>query len=563
MLPLLAICVVWVVLAFRMSQRFLQYFQIEEYDNGRFLRWFFSNFWLLIDRPFVFLPAVLLGGGVALMMVPGGATSQEARWAQAVLWVAAGVYLAATKWRRSTPAKKPLVYTARAKRILAVSFLLQLVPPVLALTLVSGYLPYPSAQDLMRVARAEDVPVTGLACALAALLAPISLVLSNMLLFPVEELLRQRYISMARAKLRSGHTTVIGITGSYGKTSTKDILTHLLNTRYRVSKTPKSFNTLMGICKSINDGDLRPGDEYFVAELGAYIPGEIRRLAALLRPSVGILTAVGPQHLERFKTIENVARAKYELIEALPPNGLAVFNADNDICYELAARTHHVPVALYGFEKQVDESAAALRLRAEDVRITSEGLCFTVVRLDTQERVPVRTRLLGRHQVSNILAASTVALWAGLSLNDIAAAIATIPPTPHRLELKRGAGGITILDDAYNSNPTGARNALEILSEFKDGKRILVTPGFVELGELEPVENERLGTYAAQACDVAILVGRGRTEPIRLGLERAGFPSDSIIQVPNLSEAIAKLRAVAAPGDTVLLLNDLPDTYEL
>jgi UDP-N-acetylmuramoyl-tripeptide--D-alanyl-D-alanine ligase len=431
------------------------------------------------------------------------------------------------------------------------AFLLQLVPPVAAMLAGSRGV-WPDAGALLTV---------GMLSAASALLAPITLVLANLLLYPVEALLRQRYINMARARLRSQthNTTIIGITGSYGKTSTKDILTHILGTRYRVSKTPKSFNTLMGICKSINDGDLRPGDNYFVAELGAYIPGEIRRLAQLLKPKVGVLTAVGPQHLERFGSIENVARAKYELIEALPADGLAVFNADNDICYRLARGTHHVPVALYGIEKHPDE----VYLRAEGMQVTREGLRFTMVRPQTGEKVAVRTRLLGRHQVSNILAASTVALWAGLTLNDIAAAIAMIQPTPHRLELKQGAGGITILDDAYNSNPEGARNALQILSEFRDGKRILVTPGLVELGELEPVENRRLGSHAAGACDVAILVGRDRTDFIRQGLVESGFPADNVIQVPTLNEAIARLRAIASPGDTVLLLNDLPDTYEL
>ncbi len=547
----LAIVLVWMVLAFRMSQRFLQYFQIEEYDNARFLRWFFANLRLLVDRLLLAVPAVL--AVLSLVLVLTGPPAQEAVLAEAVAWVVAGAYLVVAKWRRSTPAKKPLVYTARAKRILGTAFLLQLVPPIAAVfAFAGGSGAWPGAGSVLAV---------GVLSAATALLAPIALVLANLLLYPVEGLLRQRYIGMARARLRSQtrNTTIIGITGSYGKTSTKDILTHILGTRYRVSKTPKSFNTLMGICKSINDGDLRPGDDYFVAELGAYIPGEIRRLAQLLKPKVGVLTAVGPQHLERFKTIENVARAKYELIEALPADGLAVFNADNDICYRLARGTHHVPVALYGIEKHPDE----VYLRAEDIRITREGLRFTIVRPPTGEKVAVRTRLLGRHQVSNILAASTVALWAGLTLNDIAAAIAMIQPTPHRLELKQGAGGITVLDDAYNSNPEGARNALEILSEFRDGKRILVTPGLVELGELEPVENRRLGSHAAGACDIAILVGCGRTDYIRQGLEESGFPAHNVIQVPTLTEAIARLRTIASPGDTVLLLNDLPDTYEL
>jgi UDP-N-acetylmuramoyl-tripeptide--D-alanyl-D-alanine ligase len=214
---------------------------------------------------------------------------------------------------------------------------------------------------------------------------------------------------------------------------------------------------------------------------------------------------------------------------------------------------------MYGVERHLDE----VDLRGVDFSMTTDGMEFTLVRSRTGESVRCRTQLLGRHNVSNTLAASLVALHLGLTLEEIAAGLKTLSPVEHRLELKRGLGGLVILDDAYNSNPDGARNALEVLSMFKGRRRILITPGFVELGEREAIENELLGKTAAASCDTAILVGLNRTKPIRDGLEQAGATSRQIVVVPTLHDAIAQLRRIASPGDVVLLLNDLPDSYEL
>jgi UDP-N-acetylmuramoyl-tripeptide--D-alanyl-D-alanine ligase len=490
---------------------------------------------------------------IDLISLPWSGSSTPASILFAVMWLGVGLYLLYSGWRNKEAAKKPLVYTARAKRLLVTSTILQALAPVVLIILALGSAPAIEPKDgwiLLWVAGAA---------ALAAILAPFSLIVANIVLFPFDEFMRQRYLRLARNRLSGQSTTVIGITGSYGKTSTKDILAQLLSTRYRVSKTPRSFNTLMGLSRVINDGVVKQGDQYFVTEMGAYKPGEIKRLCDLVKPAIGILTAVGPMHLERFKTIENVARAKYELIQSLGQDGLAVFNADDDICYRLAQQTHHVPVALYGIEKHLDE----LAVRAEDISVTQGGCSFTIVYTANGQSMRCETRLLGRHNISNILAASAVALRLGVKLKDIAFAVKRMEASPHRLELKKGSDGITILDDSYNSNPSGARNALEILAGFNDAQRILVTPGFVELGDIEAEENKKLGVLAARSCDLAILVGRNRTAPICEGLRQTGFAEDHIMQVASLQEAIGKLRTYAKAGDTVLLLNDLPDTYEL
>lgn len=325
--------------------------------------------------------------------------------------------------------------------------------------------------------------------------------------------------------------------------------------------TPDSYNTPMGICKVIR-GELTAEHEIFIVEMGAYKRGDIRELCNLASPEIGILTAVGPQHLERFKSIENIAETKYELIESLPSDGLAVFNCDNEICAGLSDKREQDgnPVRRYATEPfSVDSVSDKADLTASNIRHTAEGLAFTVhTNVGTSE---IRTRLLGRHNVSNILAAIAVAIECGMTLEEIQKAIVNVEPVPHRLQLTSGVGNVTIIDDSFNSNPVGAKAALEVLTEIGDGKKVLVTPGMVELGEREYEENRRLGEQAAEVCDLVILVGPTRTTPILEGLKAAEYPSQQIIVVLNLEEVKQHLATQVQAGDVVLFENDLPDNY--
>lgn len=330
--------------------------------------------------------------------------------------------------------------------------------------------------------------------------------------------------------------------------------------------TPDSYNTPMGICKVIR-GELTAAHEVFIVEMGAYKRGDIRELCNLASPHIGILTAVGPQHLERFKSIENIAKTKYELIESLPSEGLAVFNCDNDICAGLAdkrERSGH-PVFRYATESSPTVSTSGYaELTATNIRHTDAGLTFNVhasVSSQAATEVEIHTQLLGRHNVSNILAAMAVAITCGMTLEEIQTAVANVEPVPHRLQLTAGAGDVTIIDDSFNSNPVGAKAALEVLTEIGAGKKVLVTPGMVELGEKEYEENKRLGEHAADVCDLVILVGPTRTLPILDGLKAAAYPSEQVIVALNLEEVQHHLARRVQPGDVVLFENDLPDNY--
>lgn len=431
--------------------------------------------------------------------------------------------------------KKKLVFTARATRLCILTLVL--------LTFVAYYLSRPSLLIFIFV------------IFLSSFIVPFFLVLSNILIYPLEATINNLYLRSAIKKIKKLRPKVIAITGSYGKTSTKDILTHILSMKYKVLKTPGSFNTPMGLCKVIR-GELRPEHEVFIVELGARKKGEIKELCELVRPEIGIITAIGHQHLEMFKTIENIRDTKYELIETLPSHGVAVFNGDDENCRQLAQKTKDKKVLLYG----IDNSNVRLHLSAKDVSTSNQGIYF-LAQNSKGSAVPYHCKLLGRHNVSNILAAVTVALELGMSLNEVAETVETLEQTPHRLQLIQGAGGVIVIDDAFNANPVGAKIALEVLAEFKNGRKILVTPGFVELGEKEYEENKQLGFSAAKVCDFVFLVGPKRTKPIFGGLKEAGFPNGNIFVEKNLKEATEKFKNILKSGDIVLFENDLPDTY--
>ena len=445
--------------------------------------------------------------------------------------------------RKKIKAKKPLVYTARAKRVFGFSICL-LVGLATTLVLIAKTSPW-------RVA-----------ILLFSEIAVINLTVANLLIYPLERTINEMYLLSARRQIKTLQPRVIGITGSYGKTSTKYILHQILSQKFNTLMTPDSYNTPMGICKVIR-GELTAEHEIFIVEMGAYKRGDIRELCNLASPEIGILTAVGPQHLERFKSIENIAQTKYELIESLPSDGLAVFNCDNEICAGLSDKREQDgnPVRRYATEPfSVDSVSDKADLTASNIRHTSEGLAFTVhTNVGTSE---IQTRLLGRHNVSNILAAIAVAIECSMTLEEIQKAIVNVEPVPHRLQLTNGVGNVTIIDDSFNSNPVGAKAALEVLTEIGDGKKILVTPGMVELGEREYQENRRLGEQAAEVCDLVILVGPTRTTPILEGLKAAEYPSQQIIVALNLEEVKQHLATQVQAGDVVLFENDLPDNYK-
>ena len=528
----------------------LRFYQLEEYDNARFLTWAIKK-WKR-NHHFPQLAALLV-----ILIASAFITAFSTNLLIAVLCSVAALSAEFIQIRRANAIKiKPLIFTARAKRLVGLGIFIILVQAsLLSLFQVQAgnNLQQPFFSPGAQVSQAFLTNTISLL--LLGQFVFLDILLANMLSFPIEEILRRYYIESARKVLAEVNQVVIGITGSYGKTSTKEILGHILAARYEVYKTPRSYNTLMGICKVIRE-ELKPGQRYFIVEMGAYKPGEIAKICKLVKPHYGILTAVGPQHLERFKTLSNVAKAKNELILALPLDGAAVFNADDAVCLQLSNQAV-IKVRRYGME-----NFELCDVFARNIVLSSDGTSFEMFVKETNEWYNVKARLLGRHNVSNIMAAFLLARECGVALKEAIFAIATAAPFSHRLQLVKSENNVLYIDDSYNSNPIGARMALEVLRVYQNGRRILVTHGYAELGAIQEAEHEKLGALAGEVCDYVILVGNGaRTTQIRAGALRSKIDPGHILCYNALSQVKEFFINFLKPGDMVLFENDLPDNY--
>lgn len=511
--------------------------QIEEYEDARFLRWGMTRAWLSNRANVTSAVVSVLALAGALLVHDQGSRIVASGWLVAS---AAGALL----WRWSPP-KRALVLTARMRRVLGVTAAaaLLLAAGVAVLIALGLWLP---AAVLCVVPLA---PVTGLSQLLLAG--------ADQALRPVESAIRQRYLRQARARVMQVAPLVVAVAGSYGKTSTKHILARLLAGQVETLPTRKSFNTLMGVTRVVNE-DLRDTHRLFIVEMDAYAKGEIASMCDLVHPRAAMITSVGPQHLERFGDMDAIADALYEAVQALPPDGTAFIHADatGAVLAERAAREGR-RVVRYGVPGDVEP----LDVRATEVQLGESGsrFCWSWPELGLRHEVTIP--LLGRHQVLNTTAALAVVQRLGHSLDAAVAAAARLHAVEHRLQPLPVTGPVRVIDDSYNANPVGVHDALDVLAAMNGGAKVLVTPGLVELGALEDAENRRYGEHAARVCDHVIVMLARPAAALRAGLIAGGLDAGRIHVAHNLAEATAIIGRITRAGDTVLFANDLPDTY--
>lgn len=401
---------------------------------------------------------------------------------------------------------------------------------------------------------------------------------------PIEKRRNARFVTAAKTVLAARADLIkIGVTGSYGKTTAKNLLSAFLSKEYSTCVTPGNYNTPMGIALTVRD-ELLSDDEVFVAEMGARYRGDIRELCDIVSPSIAVITAIGTQHLETFGSEENLLVTKNELIEALPADGVAIFNGDNDGAIKLYDRCakrrlisgsdEEAVQKLYALFSTGDrrakcKTAAGVKPTEEEVKALSRfdafygdicyaarGMEFTLVLNGRAARIT--TALLGAHVPSMIAECALTANYLGISLEKIKFAASEVKAVAHRLELLYN-GDDVIIDDAYNGNEAGAQNALEVLSKFSPRIRVLITPGIVELGEHGEAANARIGELAAVSCDYAIFVG-GNASALARGAKSAGMNVDNVAEVRDLDGAVEKLKTIKGEK-AVLFENDLPDNY--
>lgn len=443
--------------------------------------------------------------------------------------------------------KKPFVYTARVKRMLTTFFILTAI--IFACAVIIGCQPCKCEQWKKEIL---TNPFSYILVGSALYLTPILVPLANIINQPLEKSVQKWYINDAKRILSEmPDLHKVGITGSYGKTSMKFYLSELLASQYETLKTPESFNTPMGVTITVRR-DLKPTHEYFICEMGARRVHEIKELCDIANPHDGIITSVGPQHLETFNSIENVVNTKFELADSVQAAGGKIYlNGDNELIRKKAPQYKNA--VLYGLKEGND-------WRATDIKVSDRGTEFTVNAPDGKS-CRYTTKLLGEHSVLNLVGAVAYAAGTGIPMEKLVLPVKRISAVPHRLQLLDKGNGLTFIDDAYNSNPSGCRAALDVLGLF-DACRILVTPGMVELGAKQEELNYEFGQEASKACDYIVLVGKNQTVPIYNGIKDSGYNMAQVYVADNLNDALEKVQAYQTDKKKIVLLeNDLPDNY--
>ncbi len=377
-------------------------------------------------------------------------------------------------------------------------------------------------------------------------LSGILFIIFHYVMLPVELFIRRGFINKARKSINSSQATIIGITGSYGKTTSKNILYDILKNNVHTLKTPKSFNTPMGLALTINN-ELSALHEVFIAEMGAYKIGEIKENCDIVHPSIAIITSVGKAHLESFKSQENILKGKFELVESLPHNGLAVLNADDSLMMSYKIQ-NSCDVKTYSIDCKSD-------LQAYNILTTTKGLSFCF-KVDNKEYF-VKTKLLGKHNIYNILACVLVALHLKIDIEDIVKSIAGVNVVSHRLELRK-VRDCTIIDDAFNSNPVGAKEAALTLKQM-EGYRVCMTPGMIELGEDEFELNKQFGKQLCKCADFVYIVNKNRSKPFVEAFLEENFTNYAIVE--SVNEGFNRFFALNKKNKVLLIENDLPDIY--
>ncbi len=523
---------------YRRVLRYLRYFQQEEYHGIRFLAWFRRM--RAFDRR---------GSCVCIVACLLTAVVQVIPSISSIVWLLCGLALIITAWIEEDPrshGKLTLKVTERARRIWWTATGLFTVVCLLKALFFIWFMPvfYHSLYWLV------------ILCLIQA--TPLFLIAANQLLIPYEKKLQQGFIDEAKAILHKVNPTVIGITGSYGKTSTKTILGTFLETIAPTFWPPRSINTEMGIVREIRE-KLKPGHRFAIIEMGAYGIGSIRKLCALTPPHGGIITSIGMMHLERFGSTEAICQAKSELAQAIPVGGLLVCNGDYPKARWIADTYPKAKTLLYG----LDSTKGPLDCWMSDIVISASGSRFVIHHQHDQEeqRYSGETPLLGKAMLSNLLAAFTAAVALGAHPAALLAAARNLRPPEHRLEITNQAG-VVILDDTYNSNPVGFAEALEILKELPGRRKFLITPGMIELGDQQAIENQKIAELAASICQRVIVVGDTNRDDLITGLQNGGLTNDQIHYFAHRELARSYLQTQLQAGDVVLWENDLPDIYE-
>ena len=483
---------------------FMHMFQLNSYFFKKYMNWIKKN----IKKVLIRIIGVLIPIGLLLI---------EEDITDIIAIIILGINILLNIPRGN--AKIPLKYTHRVIRMLVTETILIILVCLLDNTLYLGLL---------------------------NVFAFILCIIANIINYPIEATFRWYYINDAKKILKGmPNLLVIGVTGSYGKTSVKNFLVKTLGAKYEVLTTPRNFNTTLGVVRTIRE-NLKPTHQIFICEMGATKLNDIKEICDIVNPKLGVITSIGPQHLESFKSIDNVIKTKFELYDAVNKNGGITFlNYDN----EYLSKIDKPNIKTYGINNK------KLDYNAYDLKSSSNGLSFKI------DNVDFKTNLIGKHNIANITAAIAVANYLDISLDRLVPRVREIKSVEHRLQLL-DKGTYNVIDDAYNSNPVSSKSAIDTLLEF-DGIRIIVTPGLIELGNEEEQYNIEFGKYMSK-CDYIFIVNSTVSKYVLKGINSKKYDKDKLFTVSSPTEAVQKITSMGLKEKvTILLENDLPDNYNV
>ena len=518
---------IFCALSFVYSKHSLHMFQQQHYELKRYSKWLFNKNNIHFSPVLVYIALALIiyfldyfkvvDNNLLLLFISLFIT---------VLFTIYVVYMEAKKYYAID-----LVLTARVKRQIFVYTILLVAITYAVLILYENYF------------------LTGI---VSVYLPYLLVYLVAIITYPIEELIKKRYENEARQILdKMDNLIKIGITGSYGKTSTKNIINDIVSDNYFTLMTPASFNTPMGITRTIRE-QLKPIHEVFVCEMGADKINDISYLMNFIKPKFGVVTSIGPQHLSTFGTIGNIVYEKMKEIELLPSDGIGIINVDNELIANYQIK-NNCKIIRVGIDNQNADYVA------KNIKYTSEGSSFSVK--IGNKSYKFNTLLLGKNNITNILIGIAAAVELNIDIKDIVKKVSGIKQISHRLEVKR-MNNMTFIDDAFNSNPVGSKMAIDVLQNM-NGKKIVITPGMIDLGKIQDKTNEEFGEYMADKVDYVLLVAEKQTKPIYNGLVKSGFDSNKIKVFENTKDAINYAYANFTSDDTILIENDLPDAFNV
>ena len=517
---------IFMSLSYVYSKHALQMFQQQRYELRRYNKWLFNKNIIHFSPVFIYIAIEVL---LLILTQVGLIDDIISLLISLAITVLFTIYV--IRKEANKVYIKDLVLTARVKRQIVVFTLLLLLAIFLFLYFFEQY------------------HLTGI----VSIFIPYLLIYPMAIItYPIEEAIKKRYENEARRILEKyDHLKKIGITGSYGKTSTKNIINDIISNNAYTLITPSSYNTPMGITRTIREM-LKPIHEVFVCEMGADKTGDISYLMDFVKPQFGVVTSVGPQHLATFKSMDNIIHEKMQEIEMLPSDGVGFINADNEFInnYKINNTCKIVSVGINNTEADYV---------AKNIKYSNKGASFSVKILNKNYKFT--TSLLGQHNITNILIGIAIAIELNIPIDEIVRNVSNINQVQHRLEVKK-INNFTFIDDAFNSNPVGSKTALDVL-EMMPGKRVIVTPGMIDLGEKQDEINYEFGKYMLNKADSVLLVGEKQTKSICHGLKDSGYNMDEVRIFKNVKDALHYVYTHYSSEDTVLLENDLPDAFNV